>query len=265
MEKKSTTSQSENQQKPPVKRIKNILISQPEPSAGNSPYNELEEKYKVKLTFKPFIKIEGVSAKEFRKERVNITDHTAVIFTSRTAIENFFRICEETRTEVSEEMKYFCVTEAIALYLQKFITYRKRKVFFPKTRDKTLKDYLLKHKKEKFLFPRSNIGQNDIPEFLESKGIAYSPATLYKTLPSDLSDLQIEDYEIVCFFSPAGIQSLKENFPDFKQNETLIAGFGPATCEEVTNQGYRLDIKAPAPQMPSMKMALEAYLKKSNK
>lgn len=265
MVKKSTEAKTEDKQKGGKKKIKNILISQPEPPAGNSPYKELEEKFKVKISFKPFIKVEGVSAKEFRKEKVEINDHSAVIFTSKTAIENFFRICDETRTEVPDDMKYFCVTEAIALYLQKFITYRKRKVFFPKTRDKTLEDYILKHKKEKFLFPRSNICQNNIPDFLESKGLDYTSVVLYKTLPDDLSDLNINEFDVICFFSPAGIQSLTDNFPDFEQGDTVMAAFGPSTCEEVNQKGFRLDIQAPAPQMPSMKMALEAYLKKSNK
>jgi len=246
-------------------KVKNILISQPEPSGAQSPFYDLTDKYKVKLEFNPFIKVEQVSSKEFRKDKVDIAEHTAVVFTSKTAIENYFRICEEMRFDVPANMKYFCITEAIALYLQKFITYRKRKVFFPKTKDKDLNDILAKHKNEVILFPRSNVCSNDIPSFLKKNKFKYKEAVLYKTVSNDLRHLDIKSYDILAFFSPSGVNSLLENFPDFEQGETKIAAFGPSTCQAVKKLGLRLDIQAPTPESPSMKMALENYIKKTNK
>ncbi|MEX0968719.1 MAG: uroporphyrinogen-III synthase [Bacteroidia bacterium] len=246
-------------------RVKSILISQPEPNGSQSPYFDLADKYKVKIDFRPFIYVESVPAREFRKEKVSVVGHTGVVMTSKTAIENFFRICEETRHEVSADLKYFCISEAIALYLQKFITYRKRKVFFPKSKDKDLLDILLKHKAERFLFPRSNICSNEIPEFLRKNKFKFSEAVLYKTISSDLSDLTDVNYDVIAFFSPSGIKSLFENFPDFKQNSTRIAAFGPSTCQAVKNAGLSLNIEAPTLEAPSMKMALEQYIRNVNK
>lgn len=245
-------------------KIKNILISQPEPSNGASPYQELHDKYNVKIDFFPFIKVEGVSAKEFRRSKISILKHTAIVMTSRTAIEHFFRLCDELRVEVPAEMKYFCVTEAIALYLQKFITYRKRKVFFPKSKDKGFESLLLKHKNERYLIPQSNVSKNEFAKTLRKYKIKFTEATMYRTVYNDLSELRNVDYDILAFFSPSGIRSLLENFPDFEQNDTKIAGFGPKTCKEVKKAGLELNIEAPSPQAPSMKMALENFIKQYN-
>ncbi|MCB0736791.1 MAG: uroporphyrinogen-III synthase [Bacteroidetes bacterium] len=245
-------------------KVNSILISQPEPNNARSPYYDLSDKFGVKIDFRPFIQVESVSAKEVRRQKVSIPEHTAVIITSRTAIENFFRVAEEMRVEVAQDMKYFCVSEAIALYLQKFITYRKRKVFFPKTKDKSFYDVLLKHKSEKYLFLRSDVSNSDIPDFLDAHKISYKDAIMYRTVCSDLSDLADVNYDIIAFFSPSGIKSLFENFPDFKQNNTRIAAFGSSTKEAVEQANLRLDIEAPTVQAPSMKMALELYLRQAN-
>jgi len=246
-------------------KVKSILISQPEPSNGRSPYYELKDKFNVKIDFKPFIQVECVEAKEFRRNKIDILAHSAIVMTSRTAIEHFFRICDEMRIEVPAEMKYFCVTEAVALYLQKFITYRKRKVFFPKTKDKALKDLVNKHKKEKFLLPCSvGTTNNELVEYMIKQKIAYTIAPIYRTVSNDLSDLQNVDYDILAFFSPSGIESLMDNFPDFQQDETKIAAFGPKTCKKVKETGLDLDIQAPTLQAPSMKMALEHYIRRSH-
>lgn len=245
-------------------KANSILISQPEPNNARSPYYDLADKYGVKIAFRPFIQVETVPAKEVRRQKVHIPDYSAIIITSRTAIENLFRVAEEMRIEVSQDMKYFCVSEAIALYLQKFITYRKRKVFFPKTKDKSFNDLLQKHKDEKYLFLRSSVSNSDIPEFLQSHGISYKEGILYRTVCSDLSDLADVNFDIIAFFSPSGIKSLFENFPDFEQNNTRIAAFGSSTKEAVEKANLQLNIEAPSPQAPSMKMALELYLKKVN-
>lgn len=246
-------------------KIKHLLISQPEPKDESSPFQELVDKYNVKITYRKFIKVEPVLSMDFLKERVRILDHSAVIMTSRTAIENFFRICKDTRTEIPSDMKFFCLNESYALYLQKFIAYRKRKIFFPKTKDKTLEELLLKNPHEYYFIPCSNISSNELFEFLDSHNIRYSSSVLYKTVSSDLSDIDIYSYDILAFFSPAGIKSLKENFPGFVQNDIKIAAFGESTCKAVVDAGLRLDIPAPTPQSPSMKMALELFIKNYNK
>jgi uroporphyrinogen-III synthase len=246
-------------------RVKTLLISQPEPKDEKSPFYDLEDKYNVKLTFKQFIKVEPVPAIDFLKERVRILDYSAAIMTSRTAIEHFFRICKETRVEVPAKIKFFCLSESYALYLQKFTTYRKRKIFFPKTKDKSVKDLILKHRDEKFLMPTSNICNSDIPQFLEENKIKYTPIILYNTLSNDLTAIDIYTYDIVAFFSPAGIKSLFENYHNFQQGEIKIAAFGENTIKAVKDAGLRLDILAPSPQAPSMKMALEQYIKNFNK
>jgi uroporphyrinogen-III synthase len=246
-------------------RIKNILISQPEPQDKKSPFLDLADKYNVKITFKKFIRVDQVPSMEFLKERIRILDHSAIIMTSRTAIENFFRICKETRVEVPADMKFFCISEAFALYLQKFTTYRKRKIFFPKTKDKSIKDIILKHKNEKFFFPCSNISNSDIPDFMDEQKIPYTTGILYKTVSEDLSELDINSFDVIAFFSPAGITSLYDNFPKFKQGEIKIASFGENTAKAVVDSGLKLDIEAPTPQAPSMKMALEQYIKNFNK
>ncbi len=246
-------------------KIKKILVSQPEPSTAKSPYFELSEKNNVKIDFRPFIKVEGVSSKEFRQQKINILEHSAVVFTSRTAIDHFFRICEETRVTVPDDMKYFCVSEATAFYLQKYIVYRKRKIFHSTGKFPDLVEVIKKHKQEKFLVPLSDIHKPEIPNLLTKAKIKFSKAILYRTVSSDLSDLKDINYDVLVFFSPSGIKSLIQNFPDFKQNDILIASFGPATAKAVKDAGLRLDIQAPMPQAPSMTAALEMYIKKHNK
>jgi len=246
-------------------KIKRILVSQPKPTTPKSPYADLAEKNNLKIDFRPFIQVEGVSAKEFRKQRINFLDHSAVIFTSRTAIDNFFRIAEDLRVTVPDTMKYFCISEATAYYLQKYIVYRKRKIFHSTGRFSDLVEVLKKHKDEKFLVPLSDIHKQEIPSLLNKNKINYTKAILYRTVSSDLSDLKDVNYDVLVFFSPSGIKSLFQNFPDFKQNDTKIASFGPATAKAVKEAGLRLDIQAPMPQAPSMAMALEQFIKKYNK
>ncbi|TKG93541.1 uroporphyrinogen-III synthase [Puteibacter caeruleilacunae] len=246
-------------------KIKKILVSQPEPSSSKSPYFDLAEKNNVKIDFRPFIQVEGVSSKEFRQTRIQILDHTAVIFTSRTAIDHFFRICQETRVTVPDTMKYFCISEATAFYLQKYIVYRKRKIFFGKGTFANLVDILKKHLDENYLIPLSHIHKQEIPELLTAAKVKYTKAILYKTVSSDLSDLKDVNYDILVFFSPSGVKSLLKNFPEFEQNNTRIASFGPTTAKAVKDSGLRLDIQAPNPQAPSMTMALDQYIKKANK
>ncbi|MBI9056681.1 MAG: uroporphyrinogen-III synthase [Labilibaculum sp.] len=246
-------------------KIKTILVSQPKPQTDKSPYFDLADKYNLKIDFRPFIQVEGVSAKEFRQERINVLDHTAVIFTSRTAIDHFFRICQELRITVPDDMKYFCISESTAFYLQKYIVYRKRKIFFGEKRFEDLMEIIQKHKGETYLVPLSDIHKQSIPTLLDKSKIKYSKAILYRTVSSDLSDLADVNYDILAFYSPSGITSLLQNFPEFKQNNTLIAAFGPATSKAVIDNKLSLDIQAPMPQAPSMTMALDQYIKKFNK
>lgn len=219
----------------------------------------------MKVDFRPFIQVESVSAKEFRQTRVNILDHTAVILTSRTAIDHFFRICNELRITVPDTLKYFCISEATAFYLQKYIVYRKRKIFYGEGKFSELVDIIKKHMDEKYLVPLSHIHKPEIPQLLDEAKVKYTKAILYKTVSSDLSDLKDVNYDILVFYSPSGIKSLLQNFPDFQQNETKIASFGPTTAQAVKEAGLRLDIQAPNPQAPSMTMALEQFIKKENK
>ncbi|MPQ48531.1 uroporphyrinogen-III synthase [Marinifilum sp. N1E240] len=246
-------------------KIKTILVSQPKPQTEKSPYFDLAEKYNLKIDFRPFIQVEGISAKDFRQERINILDHTAVIFTSRTAIDHFFRVCEELRVTVPDDMKYFCISESTAFYLQKYIVYRKRKIFFGERRFEELMDIIVKHKSEKFLIPLSDIHKQSIPTLLDKSKIKYTKAILYRTVSSDLSDLADVNYDILAFYSPSGITSLLQNFPEFEQNNTILAAFGPATSKAVSDAKLRLDIQAPMPQAPSMTMALDQFIKKYNK
>ena len=246
-------------------KIKKILVSQPKPTTPKSPYFDLAEKNNVKIDFRPFIQVEGIDAKDFRKQKINVLDHTAVIFTSRTAIDHFFRICEETRVAVPETMKYFCISEATAFYLQKYIVFRKRKIFHSTGKFADLVDVIKKHKEEKFLVPLSDIHKQEIPDLLNKSKVKYTKAIFYRTVSSDLSDIKEIDYDILVFFSPSGIASLFQNFPDFQQNNIVIASFGPATAKAVTEAGLRLDIQAPMPQAPSMTAALEMFIKQQNK
>jgi len=244
-------------------KVKSILVSQPEPSTAKSPYFELAEKNSLKIDFRPFIQVEGVPAKEFRQTRIQILEHTAVIFTSRTAIDHFFRVAQELRLTVPDSMKYFCVSEATAFYLQKYIVYRKRKIFYGNGRFADLVNVMKKHKDEKFLVPLSDIHKQDIPTLLEKEGYSYTKAILYRTVGADLSDLAEIKYDVLVFFSPSGIKSLLQNFPGFEQNSTRIACFGPSTAKAVRDAGLRLDIEAPTSQAPSMTMALDQYIKKN--
>ncbi|MFH2144255.1 MAG: uroporphyrinogen-III synthase [Bacteroidota bacterium] len=246
-------------------KIKTILVSQPKPQTEKSPYFDLAEKYCLKIDFRPFIQVKGMDTKEFRQQRVNINDYTSFIFTSRTAIDHFFRICDEMRITVSENCKYFCLSESTAFYLQKYIIYRKRKIFYGKSKFEELMDVILKHKEEKFLLPLSDIHKIEIPKLLDKHKINYTKAILYRTVSSDLSDLKDVNYDVLVFFSPSGIKSLKQNFPDFKQDGTLIACFGPTTAKALKDAGFRLDIQAPMPNAPSMTMALDQFLKKLSK
>ena len=246
-------------------KIRRILVSQPEPNPGNSPYNELAVKHNLKIDFRQFIQVEGVPAKDFRKDRISILDHTAIIFTSRTAIDHFFRISLELRLAIPDSMKYFCISEATAFYLQKYIVYRKRKIFFANGKFADLVDVLLKHKEDKFLIPLSDIHKDEIPTLLEKAKILVTEAIMYRTVSSDLSDLKDVNYDMLVFFTPVGIKSLIQNFPNFEQNETKIAVFGPATAQAVRDAGLRLDIEAPQPEAPSMPAAIERYITEFNK
>ncbi len=246
------------------KKIKSILISQPKPE--RSPYYDLEKKYDLQIDWRQFIQVEPVSSKDFRKNRIRPDDYSAIIFTSKNAIDHFFRICEEMRIKMSQETKYFCISEAIANYLQKFIVYRKRKVFTGKRTITDLKSYLIKYKAtEKFLMPCSNLGAKSVSIFLDELELDWQDAMMYQTVSSDLSDLSNVLYDVLVFFSPLGITSLYENFPDFKQKDTRIAVFGNSTSKAVTERGLDINIHAPAPDTPSMTMALEKYLQASNK
>ncbi|MEQ8360922.1 MAG: uroporphyrinogen-III synthase [Cytophagales bacterium] len=246
------------------KKVSSILVSQPQPKQENSPYHKLAEKYKLKIDFRPFIEVQGVPFKEFRKEKIDLLSHTAVIFTSRNAIDHFFRVCKEAKVEMPPDMKYFCISEQTAYYLQKYIVLRKRKLF---TGHKTVNDLLeiiKKHPEEKYLFPCSSIRKDDIPDFLKENNIFFKEAVIYETVASDLSDLADIKYDIIAFFSPSGINSLFINFPDFKQNNTRIAAFGPTTAKAVEEAELILDIQAPLPQAPSMTGAIEQYIKEAN-
>lgn len=248
-----------------LQKVESILISQPKP-AVKSPYFDLADKHGIRVDFRQFIELEGVTAKEFRKHRISPLDFTAIIFTSRNSIDHFFRICEEMRVKMPQMTKYFCASQAIALYLQKFILYRKRKVFFDKTgKVKGLKDLLKKHKaNEKFLLPCATNRKPDLPNFMTEIKCNFAEAPIYRTVASDLSDLKSLGYDMIVFFTPLGVNSLLHNFPDFEQNGMQIAAFGPATAKSVEDAGFCLDIKAPAPGTPSMMMAIDKYLKKQN-
>jgi uroporphyrinogen-III synthase len=246
-------------------KVKTILVSQPKPDSEKSPYFEVGSKHKLTIDFRPFIHIEGVSEIDFRVNRVNILDHTAVIFTSRNAVDHYFRIAKEARLTVPDTMKYFCISESTAYYLQKYVVYRKRKIFHGKQRFAELIDVMKKHKKESFLLPCSDILKSEIPELLEKSKFNYTKAVLYKTVCSDLSDLEEVFYDMLVFFSPAGIESLLRNFPEFKQKDTRIAVFGPTTAKAAKDAGFRVDIQAPTQIAPSMTMAIENYVKEHNK
>lgn len=245
--------------------VKTILVSQPRPEGEKSPYFDLAEKYKLKIDFRPFIHVEGVDVQEFRTQKVTISEHTAVVLTSKVAVDHFFRMAKEVRFDVPDTMKYFCISEAIAYYLQKYVTYRKRKIFFGKQTITDLVDVMKKHKNEKFLLPCTDILRDNIPETISEHKLNFTKAVLYRTVASDLSDLEDVYYDMLVFFSPGGVESLLKNFPDFKQNKTLIAAFGPTTAQAVVKNNLRLDVHAPQPEAPSMPAAIELYIKNESK
>ena len=243
-------------------RISSILITQPRPETDKSPYFELAKKFDLKLEFHPFIRVEGLSGKDFRRQRIDINEFTAIVFTSRNAVDHFFRICEELKHKVSQEMKYFCSTEAVALYLQKFILYRKRKVFFSADGStEGLLEVIGKHKNnEKFIVPATDNAKNDVALFLARHKSVFAEATLYRTVSNDISEVMQASYDVIVFFSPFSVQTLFAHNPEYRQDGTLIGAFGPTTSRAVEEAGLRLDIKAPAPNAPSMVSALEQFL-----
>lgn len=243
------------------KKVKKVLIAQPQPEGVKSPYFDLAKKYNINIDFFPFIVVEGIASKDFRKQKIDIAAFSAVIFTSRNAIDHFFRICEELKVTVSQETKYFCITEAVALYLQKFILYRKRKVFYGADgTNKSLFDVINKHKdNEKFLYPCSESFDSEITNWLKQHNCGYATPVLYKIISNDIKDVIGRNYDVICFFTPGGVRSLIENFPLYKQNGTMIGAFGANTFKAAEEAGLTLDIKAPMPQTPSMISALEKY------
>jgi uroporphyrinogen-III synthase len=247
-----------------IKKVKSILITQPKPEGDKSPYHDLAKKYDIKLDFRPFIQVESLTAKDVRKQKVNIMEHTAIIFTSKNAVDSFFKICAEFKYEMPAEMKYFCITEQTANYLQKYIVIRKRKIFSGTKTAAELVEIMKKHKAEKFLYPCSDIRKDDIPQFMSKNGYQYTECMMYRTVASDLSDLADVNYDVIAFFSPSGVQSLFTNFPDFKQNNTRIAAFGSTTAKAVVDANLFLDILAPMPNAPSMTGAIELYVKAAN-
>ncbi|MBT0606864.1 uroporphyrinogen-III synthase [Aequorivita echinoideorum] len=245
-------------------KVKTILVSQPEPKIENSPYFDLIEKQKVKIDFRPFIHVEGVSSKDVRAQKVDLSKYSAIILTSRNSVDHYFRIAEELRFKVPDSMKYFCLSEAVAFYLQKYVVYRKRKIYVGKRTFSELSPLIKKYKNEKFLLPSSDKLKPEVPEVLNELKVDWKEATFYRTVISDLSDLRDVYYDILVFFSPSGIESLFENFPDFDQKDTRIAVFGNTTVKAATEKGLRVDIQAPTPETPSMTMALEKYIKEVN-
>ena len=243
--------------------IKKILVSQPKPTSEKSPYLDIANRFDVELIFRPFIKVEGITAKEFRAQKVNILDYTAIVFTSRHAIDHFFNMAKELRVTIPEDMKYFCVTETIALYIQKYVQYRKRKVFFGETgKIDDLVPTMVKHKNEKYLVPMSDVHNNSLEVLLDSKKLQHCECVMYKTVSNDFTPEEVKtfDYDMLIFFSPSGIESLMKNFPDFKQDKIAIATFGPTTAKAAKDAGLRLDIEAPSEKYPSMTGALQHFL-----
>ena len=247
-------------------KIKKVLVSQPKPASEKSPYYDIAEKYGVKIDFRPFIKVESLSAKEFRQQKVSILDHTAVIFTSRHAIDHFFNLCTELRVTIPETMKYFCVTEAVALYIQKYVQYRKRKVFFGATgKFADLVPLMVKHNTEKYFVPMSDVHNDEVKDLLDKNKIQHTEAVMYRTVSNDFKPEEMSDYDMLVFFSPAGIQSLMKNFPGFEQKDIAIGCFGPTTAKAVKEAGLRLDLEAPSAAAPSMPAALDLFIGEQNR
>ena len=248
--------------------IKKILISQPEPTSEKSPYFDIAKEYGVELVFRPFIKVEGLSSKEFRQQKISLLDFTAVVFTSRHAIDNYFKLAKELRINIPEDMKYFCVTETIALYIPTYVQYRKRKVFFGNTgKIDDLIPMMVKHKNEKYLVPLSSVHNDIVAKLLDSKKLNHKECVMYRTVSNDFTEEEAKafDCDMLVFFSPTGIKAFTKNFPSFTQGDVRIATFGPATAKAVEAEGLRLDLEAPTKEYPSMTGALKAYLAKNNK
>lgn len=244
-------------------KVKNILVSQPQPAdLEKSPYGELCRKFNVNIDFHKFIKVEGISAKDFRRAKGTFQDHTAVILTSRHAVDHFFRMAKELRFEIPDSLKYFCISESTAYYLQKYVQYRKRKIFYGKQNFSDLMEVIKKHRDETFLAPSSDIHKQTMFDLLDAEKIHYSKAVIYKTVASNLSHVDVDKYDMMIFFSPAGIKSLQTNFPNYNQGEKLIAAFGPTTATAIVEAGYKLNIPAPTHSSPSMTMAIEEFLTK---
>jgi len=246
-------------------KVKNLLVSQPKPDLEKSPYTDIIKKYNVTIEFKKFFKIEGVASKDFRQNRINLLDYSALIFTSKNAVDHYFRLCNELRIQVPDTMKYFCFTEAIALYLQKYIQYRKRKIFHGNNLFSDLMESIKKHKTESFLLPCSETYNQEILKILDENKIIYTKTEVYRNVPDDLTKIKLQNFDMLVFFSPSGIKSLFHNFPKFKQNSTIIATFGETTCHEAKAAGLKVSIEAPNPQAPSMTMAIDHFLQKHNK
>lgn len=246
-------------------KIKSVLISQPKPETEKSPYFDISKKYNVKIDFRPFVQVKGIPAKDVRRSKVDLCSHTAIIFNSRTAIDHYFRVLNELKININDEWKYFCYSESIALYLQKYITYRKRKIFFGNGTFNDLMESIKRFPEENYLVPLSEVHKPEIPIGLDKANIKYSKAILYKTVSADLSDLEDINYDVLVFFSPAGVNSLLHNFPNFEQNGTCIGAFGAATAKTVKDLKLRLDLCAPSPESPSMTAALEEFIKTRNK
>ena len=247
-----------------MSKIKTILVSQPKPNNEKSPYNRLKEKHNLKIHFRPFIHVEGLKSRDVRNQKIDFSVFNSIIFTSRNSVDHFFRLSEEMRFKVPDSTKYFCQSEAVAFYLQKYVVYRKRKIYVGEKNLMDLEPMFNKFKADKFLLPSSDILNPDTIDFLNNIDICWKRAQLFKTVTSDLSDLRDVYYDILVFFSPSGIESLFKNFPDFKQNNTKIAVFGNTTIEAADNAKLRIDIKAPTKESPSMTMAIEKYIQKLN-
>ena len=247
--------------------VKKILVSQPKPASDKSPYYDIANEFGVELVFRPFIKVEGLTSKEFRQQKVSILNYTAVVFTSRHAIDNYFKLSKEMRLEIPEDMKYFCFTEQIALYIQKYVQYRKRKVFFGTTgKVADLVPTMVKHKTERYLIPMSSVHDDSVKEMLDAKGLNHTECVMYRTVSNDFTEEEKNafDFDMCIFFSPSGIRAFKNTFGD-ERNKTVVATFGPATAQAAHNAGLNVEIEAPSKEYPSMTSALKAYLKKVKK
>lgn len=245
--------------------IRKILVSQPRPTSDKSPYYDLMRKHDVQITFHPFIKVEALTPREFRDQHIDISSHTAVIFTSRHSIDHFFQLCKQMRIDIPEDMKYFCITETISLYIQKYVQYRKRKVFYGETgKIDDLLPHILRHRTERFFIPQSDVHNTAFSQLLKQKNIDFTDGIMYRTVSNQIPKDQPFDYDMLVFFSPSGIQSLLKNFPGYQQGDTRIASFGPATARSIVDAGLRLDLQAPTLQYPSITSALDAYLQEQN-